>query len=331
MLTTRIHHFAASFPSGDVPALAAVLEEVTGQPQMQLDHVAGYYNSGLKWGLGAFVRWSEGLDDFHMPVLLKPHAMVEIKGAELDRWDFDGLRRFWSYLRSVDAKCTQIHIALDDFAKTMDFEQLRLLPTELIKPFRSVRVYVDGVAKSVTWGRAGKLGSGCQVQFYDKDGESVGRIKSHRVECRFWKQGGKSQQVWDCIFPWDESLAIFGACESEVVAACMDVIRGSIVLPEVCAWWRSYWTDRPGWRPSAPRTYIDDSEVLWKQIARASCTALYALHQRALNHGSESVFWMRLRDEMDKKSDRIRPHHRAIIGELAIPVDLPDFLPDELF
>lgn len=239
MKSTRIHQFAATFPANEhnIEFVTGMCEEASASERVELEHVKGFgYNTGRRLGEAGYLKWAQFDNGFgRITYPDSPPALLELHGSELDRWGFGPLACVWNGLREIGAYCTRIHTALDDGDKTFDFEQLRKLGP--VHPFRKKPLTQEQYNISVTWGEAGKMGGGTQVQFYDKSTHPTAPLEVHRVEARFWKVSDKAQQVWEYIFPADPETGYCAWDETLVAAACCAVVKGSISLPESCGWW----------------------------------------------------------------------------------------------
>jgi len=295
------------------------LERCCRKNLVELSYVSKPYTHGVLVGEGAYVKYAAKLDDFQRTEFTRKEAFVDLNGSELDRWEWDSLAAFWSQFRSINARCTQIHIAGDDGSESFDFRALEELAEVAggAKPFRKQgQLRKDSRGTAVTWGLAGKLGGGVQVQFYDKTKESGGLIKAHRCEARFWKVDDRAQQVWDCVFPEDLSGQTCASRE-QFATFGRDVLAGAIVLPEGerFDWWRGLIAGSQAFRTGAPRKYQDDGEKLYQWLKTAAFTPLAALLQRAENQGRRAEFLERFFNDVAAAKDNFKAHHKAIAGD----------------
>lgn len=220
----------------------AAISRRCGQGQARLGGIHSY-TEGWQWDSGAILVWSPGREDW----------LLSVNGRTLE---LVGAADHLGFLAEVDSlvdHVTRLDVRLDDRSRQLlDLEKIEAARRAC--NFTGFRVcgrqgddhVIAGrllpLGATITFGRRGKMGSGCYVRAYDKGLESKGRINAIRLEVERTKE--KANVAWRSLvdaIAVSEDTAVM--CLGQLVTGAVDFVqRGQAVHVERMPrldWWAS--------------------------------------------------------------------------------------------
>lgn len=260
-------------------------------------------------------------------------ARISICATALGRVYLPGLWAFANYLFTLQANCTRFDVALDDFTKSVEPQQI--LDAEsagnLFGVRNGIRVYgtqKGGAIRGFTL-NLGSRSSDKMSRYYDKDFESKGAIPAYRWETEF--KGKYSAEYASILFSIDVSDSVsIAKFLSNIAVGTVDFKDSSVsdrrsIAPRL-SWWQEF-IDRCGGilRMSfpAPKPTIE-RKMKWLERQKSSI-ALVVDAIRA-GAGQESNSWRRyLENLIDDGRRAYKDIHFGILQTVYMELDNPLF------
>lgn len=233
-----------TFPAERRDEVKALVEQNLGKC-LPCNHGIHTYREAVKWELGGMLAWTDG----------RKECFLTFNGDSMNAFAGEKLWRFVQATEKMNAKCTRIDLAFDDYTRslfTMDdvreaaisgnfsgFARVDMQrPTRWMTHKKTDQRRPQLLGDSVTFGRKGKAGSGKQVVFYDKGLESGGRLNALRIEARFFKT--RAQMIFEDIADAD-SFDIVNRKMRRRIAGAIDFVERAhhVHLKRMTrlAWW----------------------------------------------------------------------------------------------
>lgn len=244
-------------------------------------------------------------------------SYLELSGAVCCQVRQSKLRKFMITVRKrVELHPTRLDPCIDDFAKTLDINQIRRAADKhhYLGFGDTVKYHAHGrkgsKGKGISFGRRGSAGGGKYLVIYDKAAQSKGLIDSIRIELSCYKH--YAEQLFDqlCDLPychWGELIRnwIFGAIDFRARRGKEDKNPGR---RKRLSWWAKIMKNAVPMKPG--RLYKPPSiQSLKAWLKHQVSPSLVVLKER-----NEVQFWAFILEMIKDGETRLREKHRWLIA-----------------